>query len=168
MHRRTYCWVFKFHNCLPDFVKYSELLVFWWVGHYKTEAQSSIQVMLQWKNHLQWEKHVQIHNECQIQKCWHIHHFIKNKSFSDKNHKLTILAISLVHRKIRKKFGQKTGVFTFGNPVSSHSLIMSVNCTALTATNSGLNAEMMEFRSKALKIRRRHSKTYCRVYWHIW
>lgn len=43
----TYCWVFKFHNCLPDFIKNSELLVFWWVGHYKTEAQSSIQVMLQ-------------------------------------------------------------------------------------------------------------------------
>ena len=42
-------------------------------------------------------------------------------------------------------------VFTLGNPVSSHSLIMSVNWTALTATNSGLKAEMMEFRSKALQ-----------------
>lgn len=67
-----------------------------------------------------------------------------------------------------KKIWSEDKGFTFGNPVSSHSLIMSVNCTALTATNSGLNAEMMEFRSKALKIRRRHSKTYCRVYWHIW
>ena len=39
---------------------------------------------------------------------------------------------------------------TFGNPESSHSLIMLVKSTALDAINAGLNVDMMEFSRRAL------------------
>ena len=41
---------------------------------------------------------------------------------------------------------------TLGNPVSSHSLIISINLVALAAIYSGLNADIKEFSNKALKI----------------
>jgi len=41
--------------------------------------------------------------------------------------------------------------FAFGNPASSQSRINSVNCNALSAIYSGLNAVIIEFNSIALR-----------------
>ncbi len=42
--------------------------------------------------------------------------------------------------------------YTFGKPVSSHSLMRSVNSMPRDAIYSGLNADMIEFNKRALKI----------------
>ncbi len=42
--------------------------------------------------------------------------------------------------------------YTFGKPVSSHSLMRSVNSMPRDAMYSGLNADMIEFNNRALKI----------------
>ena len=44
---------------------------------------------------------------------------------------------------------------TLGKPASSDSLINSINCVDLVAIYSGLNADIIEFNNKALKLRRR-------------
>lgn len=41
---------------------------------------------------------------------------------------------------------------TFGNPDSSHSLIMPMKSIDLAAINSALNADITEFNSKALQL----------------
>lgn len=67
-----------------------------------------------------------------------------------------------------KKIWLEDKGFIFGNFVFLYFLIMLVNCIVLIVINLGLNVEMIEFRSKVLKIRRRYSKIYCRVIWYLY
>lgn len=87
---------------------------------------------------------------------WHIH--CARRVFDYTTFNLNAVQVRQATNCIKNSVRQQTGTvtnyiqkLTFGNPDSSHSLIMPMKSIDLAAINSALNADIIEFNSKALQ-----------------